>query len=221
MRRPPPGGLERELARLRPLTPSAPREALVFRAVHKSLGLNALLGGLRSDRSYSILDLGPALEANVRFWSQFSCRLYIQDFHRLYREGKAAAAPQAESAEANFSRLIPFGEETVFDIILAWDIFNYFDLRELKALVQRLSRSSRPGTRFFALISSLPSISASPMIFRIINREKIFCETPTQDTRPCPRHEPRDIIRLMAPFQVSSSFLMRQGIREYVFTFSR
>jgi hypothetical protein len=203
------------------LTASAPQEAQVFRVVHKSLGLNALLDSVRSDRSYSILDLGPALEANVRFWSQFSCRLHIQDFYRGYREWKAAAAPQAGSAEARFSLLLPFAEGTVFDIILAWDIFNYFDLRELKALVQRLSRWCRPGTRFFALISSVPNISASPMIFRIINREKLFCETPTPHTRPCPRHEPRDIIKLMVPFQVSSSFLMRQGIREYVFTFAR
>ena len=203
------------------MTLSAPRETQALPGVHKSLGLNALLGPVRGDRSYSILDLGPALKANVRFWSQFSCRLHIHDFYRSYLEWKAAVVPEEESEEAAFSALLPFSDETVFDIILAWDIFNYFDLRELEALVQRLSRSSRPGTRFFALISSLPSISASPMIFRIINREKIFCETPTQDTRPCPRHEPRDIIRLMAPFQVSSSFLMRQGIREYVFTFSR
>jgi hypothetical protein len=101
---------------------------------------------VRGDRTYSILDLGPALEANVRFWSQFSCRLHILDFYRGYREWKAAAVPGEESEEAAFSALLPFSDETVFDIILAWDIFNYFDLRELETLVQRLS-AGRPGTR--------------------------------------------------------------------------
>ena len=187
--------------------------------MYKSLGLKALLDQVRDDRSYSILDLGPALEANVRFWSQFSCRLHIHDFYRGYREWKAATVPEEASEEAAFSALLPFSDETVFDIILAWDLFNYFDLRELEALVQRLSRWCRPGTRLFALISSLPTISASPMMFRILNREQMIYEIPSPDTRPCPRHQPRDIARLMAGFTVASSFLLRHGIREYVFAF--
>jgi hypothetical protein len=201
------------------MTLNAPRETQVLQEVRKSLGLNALLGSVRGDRSYSILDLGPALEANVRFWSQFSCRLYIHDFYRSYLERKAAVAPDEESEEAAFSAVLPFSDETVFDIILAWDIFNYFDLRELESLVQRLSRWCRRGTRLFALISSLPNISVSPTIFRILNREQMIYEIPTEDTRPCPRHQPRDIIRLMARFTVSSSFLLRHGNQEYVFAF--
>ena len=201
------------------MTPSAPQETQASPAVYKSLGLNALLDRVQGDRSYSILDLGPAFEANVRFWSQFSCRLHIHDFYRSYREWKAAAVPGEESEEAAFSALLPFSDETVFDIILTWDLFNYFDLRELEALVQRLSRWCRPGTWLFALISSLPNISVSPMMFRILNREQMIYEIPTQDTRPCPRHQPRDIARLMARFTVSSSFLSRRGIREYVFAF--
>jgi hypothetical protein len=201
------------------MTLSAPRDTQVSPEVHKSLGLNALLNSVRGDRSYSILDLGPALEANVRFWSQFSCWLHIHDFYRSYREWKAAVVPEEESEEAAFSALLPFSDETVFDIILAWDIFNYFDLRELEALVQRLSRWCRRGTKLFALISSLPNISVSPTMFRILNREQMIYEIPTQDTRPCPRHQPRDIARLMARFTVSSSFLLRRGIQEYVFAF--
>jgi len=174
---------------------------------------------VRGDRSYSILDLGPALEANVRFWSQFSCRLHILDFYRGYREWKAAVVPEERSREAAFSALLPFSDETAFDIILAWDIFNYFDLRELKTLVQRLSRWCRPGTRLFALISSLPNISVSPTIFRIQSREQMTYEIPNHEPRPCPRHQPRDMVRLMTGFEVSSSFLLHHGIQEYIFVF--
>ncbi len=201
------------------MTLSAPPETVVSPTVCKSLGLNALLDTVRDDRSYSILDLGPALEENVRFWSQFSCRLHIQDFYRSYLEWKEAVDSEEESAKAAFSALLPFSDETVFDIILAWDLFNYFDLRELDVLIQRLSRWCRPGTKLFTLISSLPNISVSPTMFRILNREQIIHEIPTQETRPCPRHQPRDIDRLMARFTVSCSFLLRHGIQEYVFAF--
>ena len=201
------------------MTLSVPRETVDSPAVCNSLGLNALIGTVQSDRSFSILDLGPALEENVRFWSQFSCWLHIQDFYRSYREWKATVGPEDESQEDMFSELLPFDDKTVFDIILVWDLFNYFDLQELKVLVKRLSRWCRRGTRIFALISSLPNISTSPTKFRILNREQMIHEIPTQETRPCPRHQPRDIARLMLRFTVSYSFLLRHGIQEYVFTY--
>jgi hypothetical protein len=201
------------------MTLNPPQEAVLARAVHKSLGLNVLLDMTKGDRSYSVLDLGPALKENVRFWSQFSCRLYIHDFYRGYRERKAWIVPVAESEEAAFAALLSFSDETVFDIILAWDLFNYLDLRELEPLVQRLGRWCRRGTRLFAMISSLPKIPASPTIFRILNREQIIYEIPTKESRPCPRYQPRDIDKLMARFTVIKSFLLHNGIREYVFGF--
>jgi hypothetical protein len=187
--------------------------------VHKSLGLNALLDWVRDDRNYSVLDLGPALEANVRFFSQFSCRLHIGDLYRGYLAWKAASGRDKESGEAGFSVLLPFSDDTVFDIILAWDLFNYLDLRELEWLVQRLCGWCRPGTRLFALTSSLPNIPATPTTFRILNREHMIYEIPTRDTRPGPRYEPRDIAKIMFRFTVASSFLLHHGIREYVFAF--
>ena len=186
----------------------------------KSLGLNSLLDKLEEDHTYSVLDLGPALEDNVRFWSQFSCQLHIQNFYRSYQEWKVAAKSEEEWEETAFSELLPFSDKTVFDIILVWDIFNYFNLKELSVLVQRLSRWCRPGTMLFAMISIMPNISASPWMFRILDREQMILEIATPEMRPSPRHQPRDIIKLMARFDVSCSFLLRQGIQEYLFEFS-
>jgi hypothetical protein len=198
---------------------SAPRESYRSPPLHNSLGLQALLERVQDDRSITILDLGPALEANVRFWSEFSCSLHIHDFYRSFRERRAAVGPAEGFEEAAFSALLAFSADTVFDLILAWDLFNYFDLRELEAFIQSLSRWCRRGTRLFALISSLPKISASPLMFRILGREQMAYEMPTRLTRPCPRHSPRDVARLMGRFIVSRSFLSRHGIQEYVFTF--
>ena len=201
------------------MTLNATRETQASPAVFKSLGLKALLGQMRDDRTYSILDLGPAFPENVRFWSQFSCRLEILDFHRSLREWKAAAPPEERTAEAAFTALLPSAEETAFDIILAWDFFNYFDLKALEALIRRLSLGCRPGTRLFTMVSDLPVIPASPLAFKIVSREELACETRSAETRPCPRHQPRDIARLMAGFTDCCSFLLRHGIREYVFAF--
>jgi len=201
------------------MTLSTPEDNVVLSTVCKSLGLNHLLDTVGGNQSLSILDLGPALEDNVRFWSQFSCRLYIQDFYRSYRKRKASVVPEENSVETAFGALLPFSDEAAFDIILVWDLFNYFELRELEVLVQRLGRWCRPKTRLLVLISSLPDIPLTPTVYRIIDREKISHEIPTQETKSCPRHQPRDIARLMARFTVSCSFLLRHGVQEYVFTF--
>ena len=47
-----------------------------------SLALKVLYDQLRLQRKYHILDLGPALGANVDFFAQFSCKVYIEDFYR-------------------------------------------------------------------------------------------------------------------------------------------
>jgi hypothetical protein len=201
------------------MTRSVLQEPQVSPAVYNSLGLHALLDGIRDDRLYSILDLGPALEANVRFWSEFSCWLHIHDLYRGFREKKASVGAAEDFEEPTFSALLAFSTDIVFDFILAWDLFNYFDLRELEALVQGLGRWCRRGTRLFALVSHQPKIPASPMMFRILSREQMIYEIPARLSRPCPRHSPRDVARMMGRFIVSRSFLSRHGIREYVFVF--
>jgi hypothetical protein len=195
----------------------APRNSHLEPAVHKSLGLNTLLRSMQDDRKYFILDLGQPLGGNVEFWSQYQCRLYIEDFYRDYR---AKAAPGAEvSKEAIFADLLQFSAETSFDIILTWDLFNYLDPEEIGMLVLRLSRWCRSGALLFALISSLPLIPAEPTVFRILDSERMVYETRTHETQPCPRYHPRDVAKYVAPFEVSSSFLLRHGIQEYVFVY--
>lgn len=188
-------------------------------AVYKSLGLSTLLRFLRDDRKHTVLDLGPALGANVEFWSRYQCRLHIEDF---YRDFIARAAEENEESESTiFADLLAFKKETNFDIVLTWDLFNYLDLAQLAGLVRHLSRFCKPGAALFALISSQPDIPDQPTIFRILDTESMVYETRTQVTRRCPRHQPREVAKAMGLFQVSSSFLLRNGIQEYVFVRGR
>jgi predicted TPR repeat methyltransferase len=177
--------------------------------------LSTLLRFLRDDRKHTILDLGPALGANVEFWSRHQCRLHIEDFCRDFIA--RAAEENQESKNAIFADLLAFKEETNFDIVLTWDLFNYLDLAQLAGLARHVSRFCKTGAALFALISSQPDMPDQPTVFRILDTERMVYETRTQVTKPCPRHQPRDVARAMGPFQVSSSFLLRNGIQEYVF----
>jgi len=184
---------------------------------YNSLGLNALLRFLQSNRKYHILDLGPALGANLEFWSHFLCRLTVEDFYSEYRAG-TDAEPEAPR-ESLIADLLSFDDQTAFDIILAWDLFNYLGPAEIVPLVRRLSRWCRQGTVMFALISSLLHIPTKPSLFRILDRERMTCQARTLETRPCTRHQPRDLARLLAGYEVTCSYLLRNGSQEYLFTY--
>jgi hypothetical protein len=139
------------------------------------------------------------------------------DFYRSYLEARANAG-EAERDEV-LSGVLGFDEETRFDLLLAWDLFNYLELSDLESLMRRLSRWCNPGALLFALISSQPVIPAEPTVFRILDAERMVYEPRSPETRRGPRHNPRDVLKAMMGFEVSSSFLLRNGIQEYVFIF--
>jgi SAM-dependent methyltransferase len=199
------------------MTRIRPEDLQLPPAAYNSLGLSALLRLLQRDRKYHILDLGPALGANLEFWSRFLCRLTVDDFYGDYRT-RMASEPET-LRESLIAELLPFDDQTVFDVILAWDLFNYLDPDEIVPLVRQLSRWCRRGTVLFALISSLPLIPAKPSLFRILDRERMTCQMRTRETQPCERHQPRDLARLLAGFEVTCSFLLRNGSQEYLFTY--
>lgn len=168
-----------------------------------------------SDRTLSILDLGQACAANVDFWSRFNCRIQIEDLYAAYTE---LAASESETDLSSF-RLLSCAQETKFDVILAWDLFNYFSIETLGRLVQRLAMHCLPGTLLFAGISFQAQIPAVPTRFKIADPGHLVYELGSTEVRSCPRHQPRDVARLMSQFHVAHSFLLRHGIQEYVFAF--
>jgi hypothetical protein len=199
------------------MTWMAPQNTLTESTEYKSLGLNALLDFVRESGKYAILDMGQALGVNVDFWSRYPCRLYIEDFYRSYREVQAARSEGANTVVLPDPLFLSAG--TVFDFILAWDLLNYLSLEEIDALIGRLRPYCRPGTFLFTLVSTQAEIPAEPSIFRIIDRERMAYESRAHKTRPSPRYHPKDLARRLAPFEVSSSFLLRNGIQEYVFVY--
>ncbi len=172
---------------------------------------------MRENRKFAILDLGQALDVNVNFWCQHPCRLYIEDFYRGYCESLAERPEGAD--DLVLPEPLPLDIGVRFDIILVWDLLNYLSLDEIEALIRRLLPNSRPGTFLFALISTQAQIPEEPNLFRIMDRERMIYEPRTQKVRPSPRYHPKDLARLLAPFEISSSFLLRNGIQEYVFVY--
>jgi hypothetical protein len=185
--------------------------------VQKSLALNLLLGQLREERKYLILDLGPAVGQNIEFFSQYDCRLYIEDLFDTLSSFDYFAPEDGFSYEAVFSYLLPFLKTTRFDVILAWDLFNYLEKDEFHHLILHLSKFSHKGTLLFGLVSTQRHIPDTPHIFRIADQDHLIYQVRSNVLRACPRYQGRELEKLLPSFRVCNSFILRNGFKEYIF----
>lgn len=183
--------------------------------IHRSLALPAVFSALSRGHKLNVLDLGAALGSNVERLSEFGCRLDIEDLYA----SKSAAAEGGSLGPEFFAQFLAPAEGKQFDLVLAWDLFNYLDRKELAALGGRLRQFCRPGALVFALVSYHKTIPAQPIRFRFIDQDQdqLIYERRTTAERPSPRFAPAEFNELLRGFRVDRSFLLRHGIQEYLF----
>lgn len=180
--------------------------------VHKSLGLAALLESMRrKGQGLRILDLGSAVGGNVEFLSQLGCKLHIGDLYA----SRSTAVEGEELGQEFFEQLFP--ADTRFDVVLAWDLFNYLQRKEMARLGMLLRRHCRPGALIFSLMWIQKQIPAQPIRFRMHENGQLVYERKSGSERPGPRYAPAEISGLLKGFRVDRSFLLRHGIQEYLF----
>lgn len=187
-------------------------QAEVGPELHKSLGLTALLESMRrKGQGLRILDLGPAVGGNVEFLSQLGCKLHIGDLYA----SRSTAVEGEELGQEFFEQLFP--ADARLDVVLAWDLFNYLQRKEMAKLGALLRRNCRPGALIFALMWTQKQIPAQPIRFRMQEGGQLIYERRTALERPGPRYAPAEISSQLKGFRVDRSFLLRHGIQEYLF----
>lgn len=178
--------------------------------VHRSLAFPALLSGLERGRKVTVLDLGPALEENVRFFAGRSCTLYIEDLRRaiLGSLGGRALDPGQVLADAG---------EVRFDAVIAWDLFDYLDDATTAAVVATVRERCRPGALLFALAGYLAQIPDRPHRFKVLDAETLLYGERSPYHRPSPRRNAREMDRLLQGFSMETSYLLRHGWQEFLY----
>ncbi len=185
--------------------------------IHRSLGLAALLAATSRSDKLQVLDLGSAVGSNVEFLSRFGCKLYIEDLYAALATRGAMLERDRTPGPGLFPGLLPLPEDACFDVVLAWDIFNYLERKELGQLILYLARFCRPGARLLAFMSTLKQIPAQPIRFKIVDPEHLIYERQTTVERPGPRYAPAELNELLRGFHIDRSFLLRHGVQEYLF----
>jgi len=181
-----------------------------------SPGLKEIGAYLDRNSRVNILDLGPAIAANIEFFANWSPIIRIEDLYgsiKLLGDYGRTVEPTLCPVFANLMSCNP---GTRFDVILAWDLFDYMPSADIGGLIAYLDRFTQKGTLLFALVSIQPRIPEQPAKFRVLDAEHLCWEHVTDSTIACRRFTQPALLKLLPNFRLRRSFLMRSGFQEYL-----
>ena len=168
---------------------------------------------------HNILDLGAAVGTNVEYFSQFNCQLRIEDLFQNVSSLNTAAAQGIGWATEQARRLFSYGDDMRFDVVLAWDLFNYLEPVALQALMSYLSRFCQSGTLLFVLVYTRKEMAKEPINFTIIDQATITLKQASGEQRPCPQYTLGELQKRLPGFKVVRAFLLQNGMQEFVLSY--
>lgn len=169
------------------------------------------------ERKYEVLDLGQACGETLSFYAELPSKVYFAGF---FSDLKAMALDPEEGLpafERACERILPFPPRTRFDLVCTWDLFNYLSGEEIGALTTYLRRFMTESAPLVSLIWYQGRIPAQPQRFAVLDEENVEYRLTSQGEMDGPRYKEPALLRAMSSFRVSKSFLLRNGIQEYVF----
>ena len=87
-------------------------------------------------QTVTVFHVGPALHDTVDFFANYRCKLHFID---LFGELPIVAAEdEVPNLEQQFTELLHFPADTLFDICLFWDVFNFLDNPAISAFLSVL-----------------------------------------------------------------------------------
>jgi 2-polyprenyl-3-methyl-5-hydroxy-6-metoxy-1,4-benzoquinol methylase len=177
--------------------------------------LPKLLGLLGHRDHPTILDLGPAIGANVTFFGErLGCRLIVEDLYteldQFAREGRMG------EFGAFLARRLAHPEHSV-DAVLCWDLFDYLDKPSAQALGAALARLVKPGGALFGFFATAAATDQHYTRFVVVDDTTLEHRTyPGSRARQLVLLN-RDVAMLFPGLNVSESFLLLAHTREVLF----
>lgn len=188
----------------------------VTQGTHRSPGLAALAEELSKRRTGAVLDLGASFGENLRFLSRFSSNIVIRDL--VSARGERLNGPRASLFQIDVDTL-DVADETLYDVILLWDLLHYVDRSDRERFVARIAELSRPGALMLLLASGSTPIPLTPVKFKIQDGANLVYEVQTERRSPSPHFTPRSVERLMKGYRPVRFFQLRNGLQEFLFSY--
>ncbi|MGI9305377.1 MAG: hypothetical protein ACR2RB_22150 [Gammaproteobacteria bacterium] len=173
----------------------------------------------KPERKQHVLDLGPAVIPNVEFLSRYNCRVQFEDITDVISKLNSALKSELTTVERVADDLFAHDPRVRFDVVLAWDLFNYLELGAIKALIERLGRFCKKGTVLFVFVRIAEEMPRRPTTFKFVDHHHLFYTVGSRNARPCPRYSVVDLMNQLSGFTVVRTYFMPNGMHEYLLRF--
>ena len=176
----------------------------------------SLMDVMGKKANWVILDLGPARAANLELLSRFRCKLFIEDAHELIEGFTGVPAADETVLKRWLAQWTAGITAESIDVVLAWDIFNYLKPALCRIFLDHVTPLLRADAYLYLLVYSQREMPALPMHFKAVAADKMEYQPLTGGTRPSPRYNQTELMKLLRNFSVTKSVLLRNGMQEYL-----
>ncbi len=190
---------------------TAARPAIPELERQQSLLFPSLFKKLPTDDRLHVLDIGPAHNETIYFFSRLRCRLHFAGMYSepLTLEGAGDRDPEALTAA--FSEALAIPAETRFDLVLLWDYPNYLEDEALKAFSKALAPHLHERTLGHAFAVRTASTKLTNQWYGI-DEPHLFTLRPPRDRQPVFHPHPQAIlINLLDCFSIDRGMLLPDG----------
>lgn len=177
---------------------------------------SSMLTLMNDNLKWTILDLGPARSSNLSNLANFRCKIFIEDSQELLRSFTSDALANEALLKNWLVSLPEYIKPASVDLVLAWDVPNYLDDALNNLFLSHINPLLSPTAYLHCLTYSQHEMPAQPTQFTVLSNETMKCSPTTQIKRPSPRFTQRDIIKRLPDFIVVKSFLLRNGVQEFL-----
>lgn len=182
--------------------------------VHDSPALADVFSTVGEETRVDILDLGPALAVNLRFYSTVADRVRIA--HLLRGEDLRGLDDDEHRLFHSLLGRIATADNETFDLILGWDIFNYLGVDQPSILGHHLAAVAERGALIHVMTTTTDTMPAKPTRFEIAGPGRLVYRPSTGDRVTAPNPPPAEVERWLDPFRITRSVILRHGVREFL-----
>ncbi len=180
--------------------------------------LFSLLDKFNEETYYEILDVNPANQFQLDYFSRVHCKLFLPGCgQQLLAMNLDEYDTKTKINRALVKNLQLYkNKKASLNLIMLWDLPNYLDPRLLNELNQFLLPHSTNDVILHIYIQTRENMPELPGQYTFQGDNKISVENNSVKTIPCPMYYKEALQKILSPFVVQKGVLLSNGLQEYI-----
>jgi hypothetical protein len=183
---------------------------------HRSYGLEQICSYLKENPNAPILNLGNKNTHSSDFFQSFSTQIYAEDIIP-----SLIPTDDDDSEVALRQHALCYDDGLTFDVILAWDLFNFCSRTQLKAICQKLRPHMHSRTQIFSFFYTGSETPERPQKCYVVDEQNLALLPSPKQQRVATEITAGAVLKTLGDFHLAQTYILRpgmhRGIYEYIF----